>query len=170
MPTRLSAPLLVPALSALWMAAAPATPAAKAAPADLAAFVKALPTTGAHDRVFLAPSPELASRLGIDLSVLRTIDPGLACDPDAKTPNAPAATLGRAATVQTICTPDGTSMGILVMADGTTYYTTCGESGLRVHAWADVTVGEHALHASTGPAAPAHAPTHACTGWAKQPR
>jgi len=170
MPTRHSAPLLVLALSTLWLSAASATPAAKAAPADLAAFVKTLPATGAHDRAFLAPSPELQSRLGIDPAVLRTIDPGLACDPDAKTPNMPAATLGRAGTVQTICTPGGTSMGVLVMADGTTYYTTCGESGGRVHAWADITVGEHSMHASTQSPAPAHAPTHACTGWAKQPR
>ena len=170
MPTKYAAPLLMLALATSGMVPVSATPAAKAAPADLDAFVKTLPPTGAHDRVFLAPPPELQSRLGIDPAVLRTIDPGLACDPDAKTPNMPAATLGRAGTVQTICTPGGASMGVLTLADGTSYFTTCGESGLRVHAWADVTMGDHTLHASTQSPAPVRGPTHACTGWAKQPR
>ena len=163
MPTRHAAPLLFLFLALpSW--------AAPAAPADLEAFVRALPATGANDRVFLDLPPELQARLGIDPAALRRIDPGLACDPGAATRATPEATLGRAGHVQTACMPGGYGVGVLTLPDGRTWSTTCGESGLRVRAWADVTVGEHSLHASTESPAPTRVPTHACTGWTKQSR
>ena len=161
---------IVSTLAALCACAAWATPAAKATPADLAAFVKALPATGETDRVFLAPTPDLQARLGIDPAALRTVDPGLACDPADKTPLMVTATLGRAGSVQTLCTPGGASVSFLTLADGSSWSANCGSAGLQLHASADLTVGEHSVHASTDSPASARAPSHACKGWVKQPR
>ena len=158
------------ALCACASSAVLAAPAAQATPADLGAFVKTLPTTGAHDRVFLTPVPDLQARLGIAPAVLRSVDPGIACDPGSKAPDASTATLGRVGTVLTVCTPGGASMSVLTLTDGSSYSTTCGAAGPQVHASIDVTVGEHSMRASTDAPASARAPTHSCTGWAKQPR
>ena len=147
-----------------------AAPEAQATPADLGVFVRTLPATGAHDRVFLAPAPDLQARLGIGPAVLRSVDPGIACDPGSKSPDASTTTLGRVGSMLTICTPGGASMSVLTLADGSSYSTNCGPTGPQVHGSIDVTVGDHSMHASTDAPASARAPTHSCTGWVKQPR
>jgi hypothetical protein len=149
-------------------AAAAAAPASPPTPADLDAFVKALPSPG-HDRAFLALPAPLVARLGIDPAALHDIDPGVACDPGAQGVNAFEAALGRVAHVDTSCTPDGRAQGLLQLADGSTFITVCGAAGLHVEAHLDVQVGDHALHASTRPAA-THEPAHDCSGWTRLPR
>jgi len=141
-------------------------PAAKPAPADLAAFEKSLPTPG-RDRVFLALPAELESRLAIDPAVVRAVDPGVACDPDAYALSMSEGNLGLAGHVQTTCSPDHHSQSLLRLADGSAWVTVCGTatSG-RASAWADVTVGDRTVHAST-PAPARHVPAHDCSGWTK---
>lgn len=169
MPTQRSARLLASLLAALLPFAAWAAPTAKAAPADLDAFVKTLPAPG-HDRVFLALPADLEARLAIDPAVVRAIDPGVACDPESKSLNMSEASLGLVAHVQTTCTPDGHSNSLLTLPDGNAFVTICGPAtGLRVTATVDVTVGDKSLHASTQAPAPARAPAHDCTGWTKLP-
>ena len=141
-----------------------------ATPADVDAFVHALPPTGGTDRVFLAPSPALQAKLGLDAATLRQADPGVACDPAAKAPVMMQAALGRVGQLSTLCLPNGTSMGTLTLDDGATWITHCGHAGVRLTATADVTVGDKHTHFSTEPDVPARAPTHACSGWVRQPR
>ena len=160
--------LLLPlalSIAGVAMAIAPG----QATPADLDAFVHALPATGGTDRVFLAPSAPLQARLGLDAATLRQVDPGLVCDPAAKAPVMMESTLGRVGQLNIVCLPHGTSQGILTLADGGTYMTTCGHAGLRLTASADVTVGDRHMHLSTEPDVSARVPTHACGGWMKVP-
>lgn len=139
----------------------------KAMPADLDAFVHALPATGGTDRAFLAPPAPLQARLGLDAAMLRQADPGVACDPAAKAPVMMESTLGRVGQLNIVCLPNGTSQGILTLAEGGSYMTTCGHAGWR--ATVDLTVGDQHTRLSTEPDAPARAPTHACSGWTKLP-
>ena len=162
--------LLACVVAALCSAAASAAPTAKAAPADLDAFVKTLPAPG-RDRVFLALPSALETRLAIDPAVVRAIDPGVACDPASSTLNMSEATLGLAAHVQTTCTPNGLSNSLMTLPDGAAFVTICGPgTGVRVNAHVDVTVGDKSLHASTQSPTPAREPAHDCTGWTKLPR
>ncbi len=142
---------------------------AKASPADLDDFVRALPARGSHDVVFMAPPAALMARLGVDAATLRKADPGIACDPAGKTPVLVQSTLGRVGQLQTVCLPNGTSQGLLTLDAGDTFITTCGHAGWQATVSIDATVGDTHLHASTDPA-PARAPTHACNGWTKVPR
>ncbi len=148
--------------------AAPAVAIAKAPAADLDAFLRALPATGGTDRVFLAPPAALQASLGIDATALRQADPGVACDPAATAPVMLQTALGKAGRVDTLCLPNGTSQGILTLDDGRRFVTNCGHAGWR--ATADLTVGDKHTHLSTEPDAPPRAPTHACSGWSKQPQ
>ena len=159
-----------PFLAALLCAAALSAAAApKPAPADLDAFAKALPAPG-HDRVFLALPADLRARLGIDPAALRAIDPGVACDRSATIPAMAEATLGPAAHVELVCTPDGRGTATLSLSDGSRYVTTCGRRGVHVDAHLDVTVGDQSLHASTTAPPSARRPAHDCSGWTKLPR
>lgn len=142
----------------------------EAAPADLDAFVRALPARGGTDRVFLAPPAALQARLGLDPATLRQADPGVVCDPAAAAPVMLQSALGRVGQLNIVCLPNGTSQGILTLDDGSNYMTTCGHAGIRVTASADLTVGDRHMHVSTEPDVPDRAPTHACSGWVKLPR
>lgn len=169
MPSRRPARLLASLLAGLLPLATGAAPSAKAAPADLEAFVKTLPAPG-HDRAFLALPADLETRLAIDPAIVRAVDPGMACDPGSKTLNMSEASLGLVAHVQTTCTPDGHGNSLLTLPDGSAFVTICGPAtGLHASATVDVTVGGKSLHASTRPPAPARAPAHDCTGWTKLP-
>ena len=156
-------------LVTLLHGAAGAAPAPRATPADLQAFVKALPAPG-RDRVFLAPDPALQARLAIDPAKLRGIDPGIACDPAASLPASFETALGTAGNVTTTCTPDGRSQGLLTLADDSVFLTICGKAaGMRLRGSVDVSVGGHSMHASTDPAPTAREPAHDCTGWTRIP-
>lgn len=162
--------LLACVLAALVPVVASSAPTAKAAPADIDAFVKTLPPPG-RDRVFLALPAALETRLAIDPAVVRAVDPGVACNPASKSLDTSEASLGLVAHVQTTCTPDGHSNSLLTLPDGNAFVTICGPAtGLRVTATVDVTVGDKSLHASTQPPTPAREPAHDCTGWTKIPR
>lgn len=141
-------------------------PVARPAPADLEAFEKSLPAPG-RDRVFLALPAELETRLAIDPAVVRAVDPGVACDPDAYGLSMSEGNLGLAGHVQTTCSPDHHSQSLLKLADGSAWVTVCGAAtGTQASAWADITVGNRTAHASTQ--APArHMPAHDCSGWTR---
>lgn len=162
--------LLVLPLALSLAGVATAVAPGKAMPADLDAFVHALPAAGGTDRVFLAPPAPLQARLGLDAAMLRQADPGVVCDPAAKAPVMMESALGRVGQLNIVCLPNGTSQGILTLAEGGTWMTTCGHAGLRLTATADVTVGDRHTHLSTEPDVPARGPTHACSGWTKLPR
>jgi len=140
------------------------------APADLAAFEKSLPAPG-RDRVFLALPVDLVTRLAIDPAVMRAVDPGVACDPDAFSLSMSEGDLGLAGHVQTTCSPDHHSQSLLKLADGNVYVTVCGAAmTTRVTAWADISVGDKSAHASAqSRSAARHEPAHDCTGWTKIP-
>ena len=141
------------------------------APDDLAVLVKTLPAPGARDRAFLDIPASVAARLAIDPAAIRSVDPGLICKPTSQAPSMFQATLGRVGQVQTVCTPAGWSQGLLMLKDGSSYVTTCGDSrSARVTANADVTVGTHSWHGSTDSAPPVAALSHMCSGWTKVPR
>lgn len=168
MPVRLIAPLCA-ALALASGGAAWSGPAAKPAPADLAAFERSLPGPG-RDRVFMALSPELESRLAIDPGVVRAVDPGVACDPASAALSMSEGDLGLAGHVQTTCSPNHHSQSLLTLSDGSAWMTVCGGTGARVKAWLDVQVGDKSVHASTPPAAAKPEPAHDCSGWTKIPR
>lgn len=170
MPMIRQARLLVLPLALSIAGVATAVAPAKATSADLDAFVHALPATGGTDRVFLAPPVALQARLGLDAATLRQVDPGVACDPAAVAAAMLQVELGRVGQLNLVCMPNGTSQGILMLAGGGTYITTCGHAGVRLVVSADVTVGDRHAHLSTEPDVPAREPTHACSGWMKQPR
>ena len=166
MPARFPARFLAAALALACCDFARPGPAPKPAPADLADFEKSLPTPG-RDRVFLALAPELETRLAIDPAVVRAVDPGIACDPDAFSLSMSEGRLGLAGHVQTTCSPDHHSQSLLKLADGSAWITVCGAAtGTQVSAWANVTMGDKTARASTQ--APAkHEPAHDCSGWTK---
>jgi len=156
---------------ALACTGASAAPANKQpAAADLAAFEKSLPAPG-RDRVFLALPADLVARLAIDPAVVRAVDPGVACDPDAYSLSMSEGDLGLAGHVQTTCSPDHHSQSLLKLVDGSVYVTACGAAvSTRVTAWADITVGDRSAHASASNGPARHEPAHDCTGWTKIPR
>jgi len=142
--------------------------ATKASPADVDAFVKALPVPGSHDRPFLAVPPALLTRLSIDPATLRAVDPGVACDPDSKAISVLQAELGPIGHLQTLCTPDGRSHGTIALQGGASYVTTCGDgASVRLTTNLDVKAGDHSWHASTDSMPPARALALSCTGWTK---
>jgi len=141
-------------------------PVARPAPADLEAFEKSLPAPG-RERVFLALPAELESRLAIDPAVVRAVDPGVACDPQAYGSSMSEGNLGLAGHVQTTCSPNHPSQSLLKLADGSAWVTVCGAAtGVQASALADVTVGTRTAHASTQ-APVRHGPAHDCSGWTK---
>jgi hypothetical protein len=167
MPNRRFDLLLIPFPAALCLGVALAfTPIKKAPANDMDAFVKALPPPGANDRVFLALDPALEARLAIAPSVVRAIDPGIACDPSAATPGRPAATLGRAGSVRVICMLNGRSEGVMTLRDGTTYLTICGNA---LQASASLTIGNQTLNFFTESPKTSGELTHSCSGWTKVP-
>lgn len=169
MPARLSARFAAALALACCAAAQAGPPVATPAPADLAAFEKLLPPPG-RDRVFLALPADLEARLAIDPAVVRAVDPGVACDPDAFALSMSEGKLGLAGHVQTTCSPDHHSQSLLKLADGSAWVTACGSAtGVQVSAWADVKVGDQAVHASTQ-APGRHVPARDCSGWTKLPR
>ncbi len=144
--------------------------APKASPADVEAFVKALPAPGSHDRAFLAVPAALMARLAIAPATIHAIDPGLACDPASRTLGAFQAELGSIGQLQMLCTPDGRSHGTITLQNGASYETICGDAlSATLTANLDVHVGEHSWHASTDSAPPTREPAHSCTGWVKLP-
>lgn len=169
MPARLPARFLA-ACALACCGVAQSGPAAKPAPADLAAFVEALPTPG-HDRVFLALAPDLETRLAIDPAVVRAVDPGVACAPDAYSLSMSEGNLGVAGHVQTTCSPDHHSQSLLKLADGSAWITVCGAAtGTQAKAWLDVQVGDRSVHASTTSPPRKLQPAHDCSGWTKVSR
>jgi len=167
MPALSSARFLAAALVLASCGVARAAPAPKPAPADLAAFEKALPTPG-RDRVFLALPPDLETRLAIDPAVVRAVDPGVACDPDAFSLSMSEGNLGLAGHVQTTCSPDHHSQSLLKLADGSAWVTVCGAAtGMQAKAWLDVQVGDQSVHASTQAPPAKHQPARDCSGWTK---
>jgi hypothetical protein len=150
MPAPLPARFLAAALALACCGSARPGPAPKPAPADLAAFEKALPTPG-HDRVFLALPPDLETRLSIDPAVVRAVDPGIACDPDAFSLSMSEGNLGVAGHVQTTCSPDHHSQSLLKLADGSAWVTVCGPATAQ----------------AATPASAKHQPAHDCSGWTK---
>ena len=169
MPARILVRVLAAVLALATGIPARTAPLPKPAPSDLAALEKSLPEPG-HDRVFLALPGELEGRLGIDPAVVRAVDPGVACDPDAHALSMSEGDLGTAGHVQTSCTPDRRSQSLLTLADGSAWITVCGAAlGAHVTASIDVQVGDKSLHASTEPPAAKPAPAHDCSGWRKIP-
>ncbi len=167
MSASLPARLLAASLALASCGVARPGPAPQPAPADLAAFEKALPTPG-HDRVFLAVPPDLETRLAIDPAVVRAVDPGIACDPDAFSLSMSEGKLGLAGHVQTTCSPDHHSQSLLKLADGSAWATVCGAAtGTQAKAWLDVQVGDRSVHASTQAPSTKHLPAHDCSGWTK---
>lgn len=153
MTVRRPARLLAAAAAIACCAAAPAGPAPKPAPADLAAFENALPSPG-RDRVFLALPADLEARLAIDPAVVRAVDPGVACDPDAYALSMSEGNLGLAGHVQTTCSPDHHSHSLLTLADGSAWVTVCGAAAAPAAATASAR----------------HQPAHDCSGWTKLAR
>lgn len=158
MPARLPARFLAAVLALACGGPASSAPAPKPAPADLASFEQRLPAPG-RERVFLALPADLESRLGIDPAVVRAVDPGIACDPDAYSLSMSEADLGAAGHVQTTCSPDHHSQSLLKLADGSTWVTVCGAETVAQ-------AGDRSSHA--GAVAPGkHQPAHDCSGWTK---
>jgi len=148
--TRRPARLLAATLAIACGVAAPAGPGPKPAPADLAAFENALPPPG-RDRVFLALPADLEQRLAIDPAVVRAVDPGVACDPDAYALSMSEGNLGLAGHVQTTCSPDHHSQSLLKLADGSAWVTVCGT----------------ATRPAPASVSARHRPAHDCSGWTK---
>jgi len=170
MPARSPVRFLAAALALACCGVARPGPAPKPAPADIAAFEKALPTPG-RDRVFLELAPDLEARLAIDPAVVRAVDPGVACDPDAFSLSMSEGNLGLAGHVQTTCSPDHHSQSLLKLADGSAWITVCGAAtGTQAKAWLDVQVGDRSLHASAQAPAAKLRPAHDCSGWTKVSR
>jgi hypothetical protein len=137
-------------------------------PGELVAFVKELPSPGPRNRAFLDIPLPVLTHLAIDPAAVRSVDPGLVCDPSSQAANMFQATLGHVGQVNTLCTPAGWSQGILTLTDGTSYVTTCGDSGAsRVTGNIDITVGAQSWHSSAGLAPPVRALSHSCSGWTK---
>lgn len=167
MPAPLPARYLAVALALGCCGGARSAPAAKPAPADLAAFEKALPAPG-RDRVFLALPPDLQTRLAIDPAIVRAVDPGVACDPGAYSLSMSEGNLGLAGHVQTTCSPDHHSQSLLKLADGSAWITVCGAAtGTQAKAWLDVQVGDQSVHASAQAPSTKHQPARDCSGWTK---
>lgn len=167
MPAPSSARFLAATLALACCGVAWPGPTPKPEPADLAAFEQALPTPG-RDRVFLALPPDLETRLAIDPAVVRAVDPGVACDPDAFSLSMSEGNLGLAGHVQTTCSPDHHSQSLLKLADGSAWVTVCGAAtGMQAKAWLDVQVGDRSVHASTQAPSTKHQPARNCSGWTK---
>jgi hypothetical protein len=145
-------------------AGAPTTPVS----ADLVAFVKQLPAPGPRDRAFLDIPAPVMTRLAIDPAAIRSVDPGLVCEPTSQAANMFQATLGHIGQVNTVCTQAGWSQGILTLVDGTSYMTTCGDPKAPVVTGsADITIGTHSWHGSASSQPSTHTLAHSCSGWAK---
>ncbi len=161
-------PIAVSSVVLPWSIGSFAAP--KAAPADVDAFVKALPAPGAHDRAFLAVPAALLARLAIAPAALSAIDPGHACASSSGSVTLSQAALGTLGHIEMLCTPDGHGQATIRLENGVSYMTTCGDrASFRLTANLDVHAGDRAWHGSADTAAPASELSHSCTGWTKVP-